>query len=759
MKHYLLLIGVVFSQFSFAFQGQQDALLNVSDVLALNSFADRVPIAISPDEKYLAYTSTSKNKRGANEYFDAQGVPRSQKNSAIYIVNQLTHKTQRLVDSTFVSWGPSWSPDGKLLAFYANIDGYSKIWLWDLEKDTIRKVSEAQVRPFWGFEKIQWSADGRSILVKLLPEDISLSELKKRYPDRFKKNTLTNNASPSIRKHESNFDDEKSTHKEPSKMNIDFDKTPSFLNVQYGDLTLINVKTSHVERIAKNVRAMNYVFSNSGKKIAFSTRQPDGGNGALVYGLYDLWTIDLETKKLKNIASKISQNYGLGFSLSPDDRMVAYTSHHNVHVLDLKSGKEVMMFGNETLNLSHDYRPPLWKGNKSLMVIAKNNLYELSLENGQVALFISSDRDKMIGFIMEAHIQAIAGDRIAIATINPLDKSMGVKFIHMASKKVNQKYFNNAYIDTDLTYYSSSTRNHIYFLAESATHPQDIWRADYQFKEVKRITKNNPITLQLKLGKSVLIDWEMENGKTLQGALLLPSGYISKKKYPLVVKVYGGSMLSNTVNKFGLQGGIDNLQLLATRGYAVLLVDAPTSKGTPMENIADAVYLGAMRAVALGYADPERMAVFGHSYGGYSAISTAVNYSKFKTVICSGGFSNLFTHYTKMRENGAAIGIHWSENSQGKMMGHPWEYFDQYKRNSPFFYLDNVSSSVLILHGGSDPTVLTSEAEELFIGLRRLKKKSRLLIFANQGHHPGSWDRSEAIQYWDEIFKWLETEL
>jgi dipeptidyl aminopeptidase/acylaminoacyl peptidase len=199
--------------------------------------------------------------------------------------------------------------------------------------------------------------------------------------------------------------------------------------------------------------------------------------------------------------------------------------------------------------------------------------------------------------------------------------------------------------------------------------------------------------------------------------------------------------------------------MLATRGYGVLLPDAPLRVGTPMEDLAATVLPALDTLVALGLADRDRLALMGHSYGGYSVLAILVQTNRFRAAISSGGFSNLFSHYSEMREDGSAVGIGWSERDQGRMGGSPWQYRDRYLENSPYFFLDKVTTPVLLLHGGADATVLPARAAETFVALRRLGKTVTLVRYDGEGHHPGSWSVANAADYWRRIFEWLDTHL
>ena len=89
------------------------------------------------------------------------------------------------------------------------------------------------------------------------------------------------------------------------------------------------------------------------------------------------------------------------------------------------------------------------------------------------------------------------------------------------------------------------------FVAQSASQGEDIWVAGSALSSPRRLTMLNPALDKVVLGKSEVISWRSARGDTLRGALLLPAGYQQGKRYPLVVKLYAGSMLSDRAFHFG----------------------------------------------------------------------------------------------------------------------------------------------------------------------------------------------------------------
>ena len=207
------------------------------------------------------------------------------------------------------------------------------------------------------------------------------------------------------------------------------------------------------------------------------------------------------------------------------------------------------------------------------------------------------------------------------------------------------------------------------FFSGDAAHDTDLWLTDAEFTHPHPLTKINPQFAEYSMGAARMVEWHSLDGEELRGALLLPSGYESGKRYPLVVKIYGGVDGSATLGVFGLERGLTNLQLLATRGYAVLFPDAPTRLGTPMLDLAKAVLPGINKVIEMGVADPTRIGIIGHSYGGYSTLALLVQTSRFKAAVESAGYGDLAASYGELADNGSAYGVAILERGQGLMGG------------------------------------------------------------------------------------------
>jgi dipeptidyl aminopeptidase/acylaminoacyl peptidase len=197
------------------------------------------------------------------------------------------------------------------------------------------------------------------------------------------------------------------------------------------------------------------------------------------------------------------------------------------------------------------------------------------------------------------------------------------------------------------------------------------------------------------------------------------------------------------------------MQLFATRGYAVLLPDSALRIGTPMQDLARTVLPAVDRVIELGIADPERLGIMGHSYGGYSTLSLIVQTTRFKAAHMDAGVGNLISQYGEMMKSGATFGVGWAEQGQGRMGGTPWEFRERYIQNSPLFYLDRVQTPLLITQGALDLSPFLSD--EVFVGLRRLGKEVTYAKYEGEGH--GIEGYANKTDYWNRLIAWFDQHL
>jgi len=737
------------------------APLSVEDVLSVREFADREQLDVSPDGKLVAYALIDPRRAAEltqtdhSGLFSPSGVPLGHRGADVVVADTRSGATRNLTNAHGSSWGPVWAPSGRWLAFYSDRDGAARLWLWDRKRDVLRRVSKALVHTFFGFEQVRWSPDGRRILVKLMPAGLTLTAARRLAGDSVSgRHALPARGALTARVFTTSQDATRTQG--PALQSID--TVPSFFNASLADLALADVATGRERRIVRRVRPMAYRFSPDGARIAYTTRQPDDGKGSITWGSYDLSVVDTSGRDGRLLMPRIQQDYGLSFSWSPDGRQVGYTSGGGVEAIGLAPGRQPRRATRPGLQFDEPFRAPLWLDDSTVIIAAADTLWRVSLGAGTIAALASIPGRQLLEIAARADAERIPpGGPLVVATRDPATQRMGFERIDVRTGAHQPLYEDDIALGaTDLAYNLAPMGDgRFVFVGETGDHPAEVWITDSSLVRARRLTNSNLRVASHALGRSRLVSWRGPGGEQLRGALLLPSDYEQGKRYPLIVSVYGGSYLSRTVNRFGLEAGIDNLQLLATRGYAVLLPDAPLREGSPLADLAATVLPGVDSVIAMGIADPDRVGVMGHSYGGYSTLALLVQTTRFRAAVSSGGFSNLLGQYTQMREDGSAIGVEWSEHEEGRMGASPWEARDRYIANSPLFSLDRVTTPVLLLHGGADRTVFAERAKETFVALRRLGKVATLVVYDGEDHYPGTWGLGNATDYWSRVFNWF----
>ena len=323
----------------------------------------------------------------------------------------------------------------------------------------------------------------------------------------------------------------------------------------------------------------------------------------------------------------------------------------------------------------------------------------------------------------------------------------------------NGECYSCANVDEPVT--ASRSGKELVFFKEDVGHSRDLWLTNDNFETERRVTHLNPQFDKYALGAGQLIRWLSDDGALLQGALLLPAGHEEGKRYPLVVWVYGGEFLSSFYSRFGFGfEGPFNWQLLATRGYAVLLPDAPLHVGTPVLDLAKTVLPGVNRVIEMGIADPGRLGVIGHSYGGYSTLALLTQTTRFKGAIEVDGFSDLGTVYGEMNKDGSAYFTPLGESKGPRGMGGtPWEFRERYIENSPYFFLDQLETPLLIVHGSNDLAVAPFLGDQLFVALRRLGREVEYAKYEGEDHSPDHWSNANQVDFVDRMISWFDHHL
>lgn len=241
--------------------------------------------------------------------------------------------------------------------------------------------------------------------------------------------------------------------------------------------------------------------------------------------------------------------------------------------------------------------------------------------------------------------------------------------------------------------------------------------------------------------------YQTAEGKQLPGALLLPYGYVTGRRYPLIVSVYGGSLAPSrdwaNIYEWRTRYYPEPL-VLAGHGYAVLIPSIPLPpvgvQSDPMLELDKNVKPAVDKVVAMGIADPDRTGLVGYSYGGYGVYGLVTQTERFKAAVAVVGATDLLSDYGLLdpRHRYSDVpNLLWGpfnlEAHQMRMGVPPWKDLDRYLRNSPYVHVDKVTTPLLMIHGELDVHPL-SEPDKFFVALNRQGKRAKLVRYLGEGH-------------------------
>ncbi len=741
--------------------------LPVEDALNVREFGQStVPAELSPDGKWVAYMVADNRKRivspvsQSEERYARTGVSWFAIGVDIFISNTESGETQNLTQGNGNNWSPVWSPNGRYLGFLSDrgSSGQANLWVWEANTNNVRKVSDVSVRTF---QDVQWLPDSRAILTTVLPEGLDpgdyinrLHSEESQMPDKSKVSVIVYKSTASS----------PVSHHSPTSDPWRLDSLPV-------DLAVVDVSTGETRRVIRDVdRLGRYVSSPDSLHIAFATPKRFE-RAASQQILWDIKVSVVATGKTTTVASEIRMDFGgVAFSWSPDSLRLVYRtggeleSRHDCYIVEVAGGASRNVTAFPADNLATMYMPPLWDDDGRFVYFTRGDaLWRASATEAKPIELTKLSEQKVLELIPRGENRLWSPDHgkttIVLTRSNDGTKSGFQRIDLMSGRAV--RLLEDAACHTCLPAIqhvsAAPDSQEVAYFSEDAQHDPNLWLAKADFRNPRRVTHLNPQFEERELGAARSVEWRGLDGNLLHGVLLLPAGYEEGKRYPLIVWVYGGDSSLRRLNHFGLiSSGVFNFQLLATRGFAVLYPDAAQHLGTPMVDLTKAVLPGVNKVIDMGIADPDRLGVIGHSYGGYSTLSLIVQTTRFKAAIAADGYADLMGHYGEMVASGTAFGTAIEEHGQGLMGGTPWEFRERYVENSPIFYLDRVETPVLLVHGSKDSNIFPFLSDEVFVGLRRLGKEAEYAKYEGEEHSPISWSYANQVDLCSRMIAWFE---
>ena len=251
------------------------------------------------------------------------------------------------------------------------------------------------------------------------------------------------------------------------------------------------------------------------------------------------------------------------------------------------------------------------------------------------------------------------------------------------------------------------------------------------------------------------IAFQARDGLTIHGYLTRPRN-AGPGPLPTIIHPHGGPSSRD------VWGWDPEVQFLASRGFAVLQLNFRGSTGYGTKHreagrlqwglaMQDDITDAAQWAIAQGIADPQRLGIYGASYGGYASLMALVKTPElFQAGASLAGVSDI---------------IEWLDNVDAyafsdfntPVYGDTSKDREQLAAASPARHADRIRAPVLIAHGTQDPIVHVNQANRMIDALEMSGHEVESVLYADEVH--GFIDERNAIDFYTKLASFFERHL
>jgi dipeptidyl aminopeptidase/acylaminoacyl peptidase len=263
----------------------------------------------------------------------------------------------------------------------------------------------------------------------------------------------------------------------------------------------------------------------------------------------------------------------------------------------------------------------------------------------------------------------------------------------------------------------------------------DLWVSGGTFTDLKKISDANPQQAQYNWGRSELVEYVNADGRKLRAILTKPEDFDPSKKYPMLVYIY--EQLSQNLYRYvppAPSGSNINVTRYASNGYIVLQPDIVYDIGYPGQSALKCVLPAVQKVLSMGFVDPTRVGIQGHSWGGYQVSYMITQTNIFRAVEAGASVVDMFGGYGGIRWGTGMSRAFQYEKTQSRIGVPPWENPMIYMENSPIFWIEKIHTPYLTMANDEDTAVPWQQGIEFFTAMRRLGKEAYMFVYNGEAH-------------------------
>ncbi|MGC2110705.1 MAG: S9 family peptidase [Candidatus Korobacteraceae bacterium] len=252
---------------------------------------------------------------------------------------------------------------------------------------------------------------------------------------------------------------------------------------------------------------------------------------------------------------------------------------------------------------------------------------------------------------------------------------------------------------------------------------------------------------KIALGEVRAVRWTSPDGTALEGIVTFPADYVAGRHYPFIVFPHGGPEGNDTLSMSFFP------RFFAGIGYIVLQPEYRGSTGygsdflnAIYQHFGDRAYhdvdSATDYAIAQGWADPKRLAMFGWSAGGFMTAWSVTQTNRYRAAIEGAGITDWASFIWTSDLQQIDYDARWPDKDP-----------DAFLVFSAVMHSENVTTPLLILHGAADQRVPTYQGRELFEVLAARGKTTRMVTYPGSPHFPVAWEQVSDV--FRETAAWL----
>jgi dipeptidyl aminopeptidase/acylaminoacyl peptidase len=634
--------------------------LGVDDLFGVSEVHDP---QISPDGQFVAYAVLSSS------------LSDDKPETRLWMIPSGGGEPIALTAQGVSSDHPRWSPDGKLLAFLSSRkdaegnEGKTQIYLLNRLGGEAQRLTET----VQDVDDFAWSPDGKHLVLILRdpsPEELEGASSKGKDDDSADKSAKAKK------------------HKAPRPLVIDRllfkEDTVGYLDRRRTHLYVFDVASKAMTQVSSgDYDDVEPAWSPDGKFLAFASNRskPDPD---FTYAV-NIWVVPSDNTDRGAHPTQVSTGLGgdhqptwsldckwIAFSTQLDPKLFQYGTFH-IAVSPATGGPAKVL----TTALDRNSTLPHFAADgKSIYFVVDDdgaqNLARVSLEDSKIS--------RPIGGRLNLESYSLSKGGTLAANVSTVDRPYE---LYTAPG-------------------GQLTR---------LTHVNDAWLARFKFPTIDYVS------------------FRSKDGTTVHGYIYKPVDYVPGKRYPTIVRPHGGPVEEYEAEFFDLA------QLLAANGYVVLLPNPRGSSGYG-EDFAKAIFADwgnkdyqddmafVDYALVQGIADPDKLGVGGHSYGGISTDFIIAQTNRFKAATSWAGaaeFTSLWGHDEYVRDYITELGL-------------PWEHREVWDHVAPFWRINDIRTPTMFVGGSIDWNVPLLGGEQMYESLKALGRDTLLVVYPDEYH-------------------------